>query len=295
LVEEKPLALTLDLQCPAAATIGDPTRLQQVFWNILSNALKFTPPGGRIEVSSRIDTDNQKVVITISDTGLGMIPAEIARLFTRFVQGDHATGAGHSEYGGLGLGLVIARTLVEMHQGEITTRSDGRGKGSTFTVRLPLAPAGPSKPTAKSPAFSERGNCAPALLPRASGRKILLVEDHKPTLVTLEKLLLRRGHRVISASSAETALQHAASETFELVISDIGLPDRTGYELMKELRDNHGLKGIAMSGYGADADRAQSRVAGFIIHLTKPVDIASLEEAINRISGGSPSTPTEKS
>ncbi|MGC4073412.1 MAG: ATP-binding protein [Nibricoccus sp.] len=284
LVEEKPLTLTLDLRSPGATTTGDATRLQQVFWNILNNALKFTPAGGRIEIASRIDGAAGRINVTISDTGLGMTPTETSRLFTRFVQGDHATGTGHSEYGGLGLGLVIARNLVEMHQGEITAQSEGRGKGSTFTVRLPLTLSSPARNSARPIASS--GSNGPASLhphPKVSGKKILLVEDHRPTLLTLEKLLQRRGHQVTSAAATGMALQHASAEAFDLVISDIGLPDRTGYELMQELHAQYGLKGIAMSGYGSDADRAQGKAAGFLIHLTKPVDIAALDEAIRRI------------
>ena len=283
-IVEKPLALTLDLQCGGALIAGDSTRLQQVFWNLLNNALKFTAPGGGIAVSSRVDTTAGRIVVAIRDSGLGMSAAEIARLFQRFVQGDHAASGTPSIYGGLGLGLAIARTIVEMHQGEITAQSPGRHQGSTFTVRLPLLIRKPG-----ASLHPVRDNDSPAHAPaKAPGRRLLLVEDHKPTLQTLEKLLTRRHHKVTTAGTTGDALALASSATFDLVISDIGLPDRSGYELMRELRDRHGLKGIAMSGYGADADRAQSKAAGFLFHLTKPVNISALEEAIHRVFNEAP-------
>jgi signal transduction histidine kinase len=282
-IEEKPLTLSLDLNSGGAATMGDPTRLQQVFWNLLNNAVKFTPAHGALTLSSRLDATAGQIVVTVSDTGLGMNAGEIQRLFKRFVQGDHAAQGGQSAYGGLGLGLVIARELIDLHHGKIDAASAGRGQGSTFTVRLPLCdrthatrietPGTNSLP----PAGSGTGS------PGTSGKKILLVEDHKPTLTTLEKLLQRRGHAVTSAGTAATALACADAGQFDLVISDIGLPDKTGYELMRELSERHGLKGIAMSGYGAESDRAQGRAAGFLHHLTKPVNIASLEEALRGV------------
>jgi CheY-like chemotaxis protein len=162
-----------------------------------------------------------------------------------------------NKYGGLGLGLVIARTLVEMHQGQITASSDGRGKGAMFIVQLPLASAASAKTAGPVPALTSSSSSNPPS--KVAGKRILLVEDHKPTLLTLQTLLQRRGYQVTPAAAAEIALQHAALGAFDLVISDIGLPDSTGYDLMNSLRARHGLKGVAMSGYGADTDRARSR------------------------------------
>lgn len=282
-IEDKSLALTLALDTGSIVT-GDSTRLQQVFWNLLSNAIKFTPPQGKIHLQSRVDATNRQIVVTITDSGIGISDEELARLFHRFAQGDHARKEGKSGYGGLGLGLVIARTLVEMHQGELTATSAGRGHGSTFTVRLPLLHRKPtSSQTPSDSLHPQPASDSKTKQPAKSGRKILLVEDHKPTLQTLEKLLSRRGHEIVSAGTAELALQHASREKFDLVISDIGLPDRTGYDLMQELGTRHALKGIAMSGYGADADRARGKAAGFVLHLTKPVSISSLEDALNRV------------
>jgi CheY-like chemotaxis protein len=291
IIAEKPLRLDLDLGCPGALTMGDSTRLQQVFWNLLNNAIKFTPPHGSITLTSRIDAAAGRIVVTLADSGLGMTESEQARLFQRFAQGDHAAQGGKAGYGGLGLGLVIARTLVDMHHGEISATSPGRDQGSTFTVRLPLlrqmAPSAPLSPAADKQAS---GVTPP---PSSAPRRILLVDDHKVSLVTLEKLLARRGYDIVSAHTAALALEKAAAQTFDLVISDIGLPDRTGYELMRELRERHGLRGIAVSGYGADADRAQGRTAGFVLHLTKPVNIAALDEALQRLFAD-PASPPDK-
>jgi signal transduction histidine kinase/ActR/RegA family two-component response regulator len=291
-IDEKPLTLHLDLRGADALIAGDFTRLQQVFLNLLNNAIKFTPARGRIDVSSRIEPAAGQIVVTIADSGLGMTAAELARLFQRFAQGDHAAHSGNSGYGGLGLGLVIARTLVDMHHGEISASSPGRDQGSTFTVRLPLTGQNQKSPPETIAAETLPQPPQDSFAAKVSTRRILLVEDHKPTLATLEKLLTRRGYEIVSANTAALALEKAAGQKFDLVISDIGLPDRTGYELMRELGERHGLKGIAVSGYGADADRAQGKAAGFILHLTKPVNIASLDEALQRLF--TPTTPGEE-
>jgi signal transduction histidine kinase len=289
-IDEKSLALTVDLKTNGAIVTGDFTRLQQVFWNLLNNAIKFTPPHKSLRIVSCVGDSGDEVQISVSDSGIGMSPGEIARLFRRFTQGDHASNGRQSEYGGLGLGLVIARTLVEMHQGRIEAGSAGKGQGSTFTVRLPLGTRSLQSSSGNARGESIRKTDATASHrdepPGIPPRKILLVEDHGPTLATLEKLLRRRGHEIASARTTRVALQHAAAEAFDLVISDIGLPDHSGYELMRELRDRYGLRGIAMSGYGAEADRIKSKEAGFSIHLTKPVNIASLEDALRKLIAG---------
>ncbi len=275
---EKSIQPVIELTCADARVMGDVTRLQQVFWNLLNNACKFTPHGGRIHIRSRVDAAARRMVVEITDNGHGMTPSEIARVFERFMQGDHASTSARSEFGGLGLGLVIARDLVALHHGTIAAASPGRNQGSTFTVSLPLASTTGQLPAASSVVLQ------PAVA--APAKRILLVEDHKPTLVTMEKLLARRGHTVAAAATAADALNHAAGARFDFVISDIGLPDRDGCDLMRELREKHGLHGIAMSGHGTEGDRARAGNAGFHIHLTKPVNIEMLDEAIRQISQG---------
>jgi len=250
---------------------ADLTRLQQVFWNVLKNAVKFTPAGGTITVSTQ--ASDGWVDVEITDTGIGMTAEEIARGFRMFSQGDHAADLGAHRFGGLGLGLAISRTLLELQGGQISARSPGRNAGSTFTIRLRLE----EKPAAseEKPATS---NLSPD--PGSKGARILLVEDHEPTRFAVERLLKRRGFVVVSSGTAEEALSIADGEKFDLVISDIGLPELDGFSLMARLRDSHGLRGIALTGYGMEEDLERSRAAGFVSHLIKPIDVQKLEAAL---------------
>lgn len=266
-LEAKELVITLDLSAQEHRIVGDSARLQQVFWNIVLNAVKFTPPGGTITVRTRLGAE-RSLHVEIADNGLGIEPEEMPRIFESFGQGKHANNP--HRFGGLGLGLSIARLLVERHSGRIWAESAGRGHGSTFHIELPLTTAD---------ALTEFAPHKPAPILNIS-RRILLVEDHEPTRTTLSRLLTRRGHEVQSAETVSTARALAATGEFELVISDLGLPDGTGHDLMKGLRADHGLPGIALSGYGMDEDIQRSHECGFYAHLTKPVDITALESAI---------------
>ena len=282
--------------------LGDPVRLQQVFWNILKNAVKFTPVRGRVRLISRVDVTGTTAVVEISDTGIGLTPNELSRVFEAFAQGDHATAGGPHRFGGLGLGLAISRRVVELHDGRISAESPGRDQGATFRVTLPVLP---SENDASAPAGLVR--TAPVLPPGiivpdpasiqivpegaatappqdGHGARILLVEDHTPTRSALEILLIRRNYRVRVAASLTEARACADEEQFDVLISDIGLPDGSGYDLMKELRERHGLAGISLTGYGMEADVSRSRAAGFAEHLTKPVRMQSLDNALARIT-----------
>jgi PAS domain S-box-containing protein len=270
-ISQKRIVLTLDLSNEHFSVKGDIVRLQQVFWNILKNAVKFTPANGNITVTSRADTEKNELVIAISDSGIGMSADESSRVFEAFSQGDHAeTG---KQFGGLGFGLAISHRLVDLHSGEIHAASDGPGKGSTFTIKLPLI-----KNEMQSPAtFDDTPN--PEKIPK-QGLRILLVEDHEPTRTSLTQLLLRRRHKITAVASLGGARAAVKNENFDLLISDIGLPDGTGFDLMKELQHNYGLKGIALTGFGTEEDIALSRKSGFVTHLTKPVRMESLDEAL---------------
>ena len=297
-IEHKQIALHLDLAASADTVTGDNVRLQQVFWNILKNAVKFTPPAGSITVTTRNPPGSGKIVLAIRDTGIGLTAEEIARVFDAFSQGDHAIGSGSHRFGGLGLGLTIARSLIEHHGGSISAASEGLNRGATFTIELPVtteavaapepasAASGPAPalaPNATLSASSSSSASPPSPVPApavAPHQKILLVEDHEPTRRALEALLQRRRFDVVASASVAEARALAENNKFDLLISDIGLPDGTGFELMAEMKDRHGMRGIALTGYGMEEDIDRSREAGFVVHLTKPVVVQSLEKAL---------------
>ena len=248
--EKKQITLALDLRAAERTVSGDSVRLQQVFWNVLQNAVKFTPEAGKITVKTF--AKDGALFIKIIDTGIGMNPEEIKRIFKPFSQGDHAVGGSH-RFGGLGLGLAISRMLVELHSGSIHAASEGKGRGAAFLIQLPLARAaknGGASPPAKSP-----GPILPTATfagAKAEPLRILLVEDHEPTRTALVQLLARRRYEVAAAASLAEARAAAGEQHFDVLISDIGLPDGSGFDLMAELRERHGLKGIALTGYGME-------------------------------------------
>lgn len=259
---------------------GDSARLQQVFWNLLRNAAKFTPERGNITIRTRNPDNDERLLVEIQDSGVGIAAEDLPRIFNAFEQGSSRTTL---LFGGLGLGLAIAKAVVEMHGGTINAASEGRDQGSTFSVQLPtvrdrIAKKAPAGPTSE-----------PVALQASPASRILLVEDHPDTARTLSRLLTASGYDVKMAHSVSTALQLAAVETFDVLVSDIGLPDATGYELMEQIRDLYGMSGIAVSGYGMDDDMRKSHVAGFVDHLVKPVDIAQLEAVIRRVISDSAS------
>jgi len=273
------LQLELDLAASAPHVAADAGRLQQVLWNLLKNAAKFTPPGGRVAVRTRnegrsagTDGPGPRLLVDVSDTGLGIEPSVLSRIFDAFEQGEAPSWSRRA--GGLGLGLAIARSIAEAHGGRLVATSAGANQGSTFTLELV---------TVAAPAAEAGGPPAAANAP-SRGRRILMVEDDAATLQVMARLLRGRGHTVLTASSLAAGLAVAAREEFDLVVSDLGLPDGNGLELMRRLREDRPVTGIAVSGFGMAEDVAQSREAGFVEHLTKPVDLGALEAAIQRIS-----------
>jgi PAS domain S-box-containing protein len=286
-LDAKHIALEMDLKTEHPKVWGDPVRLQQVFWNVLKNAVKFTPDAGRIIVNASVSEDQNTLVIRITDTGIGMTEQELQRVFEAFSQGDHAGTGGSHRFGGLGLGLAISRKVIELHAGKISVTSEGRHKGCTFTIELPLAgrrDERPLEPPVSMTADIIPTRSTPPFMTRKVNRgAILLVEDHVPTRAALEHLLKRRSYRVVTAGTIEEARAAAAGEKIDFVISDIGLPDGNGYDLMTELRKRYELKGIALSGYGMEGDIAKSHSAGFIVHLIKPVRVQLLDEALEAI------------
>jgi signal transduction histidine kinase len=270
---DKRISLQLELRAKHAAVEGDPARLQQVIWNLLRNALKFTPPGGSVVVS----TDNPSpgvMRIQVRDSGVGIGPEVLPKIFDAFEQGDPAITL---RFGGLGLGLAISKAVVDMHRGSIRAESGGLDQGACFTVELPTLPApkAAGAPDSKTPGEVDGK-------PRI---RVLLVEDHADTARALSRLLSVSGYAVGTAGTVEAALKLAAAEPFDVMVSDIGLPDATGFELMRLVREQFALKGIALTGFGQDDDLARSREAGFADHVVKPVDIGRLDAAIRRTVG----------
>jgi two-component system, chemotaxis family, CheB/CheR fusion protein len=252
---------------------ADSSRLTQVFWNLLNNAVKFTPTGGTIRVRMDREEGPPWLVVQVTDSGVGIEPDLLPRIFDAFEQGE----PGGTRRSGLGLGLAISKTIVELHGGALGVCSEGRGQGATFTVRLPVV-----LPPAEEPAAHDIGGESSSA--RELGpRHILLVEDHLDTAEALADLLRDRGYQVTTAASFAEALTRAEApgeHGIDLVVSDLGLPDGSGLDLMRQLSERHGLAGIALSGYGMEEDVRKSHEAGFRKHLTKPVDVRALEEAI---------------
>ncbi|MDQ6808828.1 MAG: ATP-binding protein, partial [Verrucomicrobiota bacterium] len=278
----------VDLAAHRSLITGDPARLQQVFWNVLKNAVKFTPESGRLAVRSH-DVEDQ-LVIEVSDTGIGIDQASMERIFLPFEQA--ASLSAHHRFGGLGLGLSISRAIVDLHGGAIHAASVGQGSGATFRVELPAAENLLAAISNEPRRLEEGGSVErPPETTAAKPLRLLLVEDNEPTLAVLERLLTRAGHSVTTSMTVAGALATAAGPVrFDALISDIGLPDGTGFDLMEKLRNVYGLQGIALSGYGMDEDLRRSREAGFAAHLTKPIDFAQLERALTTIASPAQAT-----
>jgi len=264
----KRLRITLKLDAARHHALADPARLQQVFWNLLRNAVKFTPDGGGITVSTRNDAAG-RIIISVADDGIGIRAEVLPQIFNAFEQGAIA---GQHRFGGLGLGLAISQAIITAHDGEIRGESDGLNCGSTFTVVLRTVAA----PTASATATEPR-----AVPPRTL--KLLIVEDHEATRETLQLLLSLKGHQVTTAGSVQEALTIHGTERFDAVISDLGLPDGSGLELMRELQQQRPVPGIALSGYGMEGDLRLSHEAGFFAHLVKPVNVDQLRQIIDQI------------
>lgn len=279
---EKGIILERDFHAEKSGLIADPSRIQQVVWNLLRNAVKFTPKGGKICIRTRDESSNgdaSHLQIEVSDTGIGIPTSELDHIFQPFEQGETS---GDHRFGGLGLGLSIAKAIVDLHHGSITAQSEGPNQGATFTVDLPGAREAPSGmiPSLDYPeAEAEEG----ISISKTPPLRILLVEDHDATLRVLSRLLEKTGHDVMAVNSVSASLEAAATQPFDLVISDLGLPDGSGNEMMERLRDTYNLRGIALSGYGMEQDLDISRQSGFLVHLTKPIDFNQLKRAISTV------------
>jgi signal transduction histidine kinase/ActR/RegA family two-component response regulator len=294
---KKQIRLTMNVTATECYVFVDSSRVTQVFWNLLQNACKFTSPGGSIDIrvynESRpssshavISPNGEKdslgqLVIEMADTGMGIRAETLPKIFNAFEQGERTRGQG---FGGLGLGLAISRAIVELHGGSISAASEGEGKGATFTVRLPCVKAASTSETDRPPV---------AVPEREAGRslRVLVVEDHQDTADQFARLLRRAGHEVTCAGSIKEA-QTCASVApgpnracaFDILISDLDLPDGSGRELMRDLAQRFSLRGIAVSGHGMKEDVDGSMAAGFSYHITKPVNWVELKAVMDRMS-----------
>ena len=262
-IEEKKLRLQTEFGAGKVYLQADPARLQQIFWNLIKNAVKFTPDGGKLNIRTANNGHGQ-LSAEVEDSGCGIAPEVLPKIFNAFEQ------AGRTQLGGLGLGLAISKTLVEAHRGQINAESKGRNRGAKFILSFPTC---------------ER-NAAPALAdaPQSSAKRksvrLLLVEDHEDTNRSLTNMLRRRGYEVLPAKDLRSALDLATSNQFDVLVSDIGLPDGSGLDLLKALRAKREVFGIALSGYGMEEDIRRSGAAGFSHHLIKPVDVNKLDSII---------------
>ncbi|PYK93683.1 MAG: hybrid sensor histidine kinase/response regulator [Verrucomicrobia bacterium] len=262
-IEQKHLALRLDLAAPKVHLRADPARLQQIFWNLIKNAVKFTPKGGQLSVRTSNDSTNQ-LCVEVVDTGVGIDPEALPKIFDAFEQGES------TQLGGLGLGLAISKALAEIHKGTITAESAGRSKGAKFTAFFPTSV---EKSDEAAPAASLGTR-------QRQSMRILLVEDHEDTNRSLTNLLRRLGYHVQSAGNLQSALDLSAKEEFDVLISDLGLPDGSGIDLMQTMHSERPLLGIALTGFGMEDDIRKSRDAGFKHHLVKPIDLNKLDSLI---------------
>jgi len=259
--------------------MGDRARLLQVFWNLLKNAAKFTPSGKTVEVLTSNTPDN-KLRIQVRDTGIGIESARLNSVFNAFEQGNVGITR---NYGGLGLGLSIGKALVELHGGTIQASSEGIDRGSCFTVELPIeitASCGADDADGDAPGAGHMSHAR--LLPY---RRLLLIEDHDDTSRVLQRLLRTIGYDVTTADSVTAALRtcRAAPQPFDIVISDLGLPDGSGLDFMRQFRASYPfVPAIVVSGFGMEEDRLRSLNAGFFAHLTKPIDITTLQSTIEQ-------------
>ncbi len=262
--------LELELSPSLGPISADPARLHQILWNVLRNAVKFSRRGGAVRVATCQPQDG-RCQVQVRDEGIGIPEEMLGSIFNPFEQGDLRI---MRQFGGLGLGLTICRALVDLHGGFIQARSAGSGQGATFIIDLPTGAAAAGSAAQAGDAGGGETEHPPV--------RVLLAEDHADTARTLARMLGRAGFAVTVAADVAGALALLRNEAFDILVSDLGLPDGTGHEIMRAARARHGMPGISISGYGMEEDVRQSAEAGFSEHLVKPVSLPRLIEAINR-------------
>jgi two-component system CheB/CheR fusion protein len=252
---------------------GDRLRLQQIAWNILNNAVKFTPSGGRIEIA--LNKEGEQAAFVVTDTGQGIDPSFLPHVFEMFRQAD---GSNIRRHGGMGIGLALVRQLVQLHGGTISAESEGPNRGSRFSVRLPLlretAPVAVSAPAA-------------AQLDVFSQTSFLVLDDSEDSIGMMEELLKLAGAKVVTATNGVDALRIASENDFDVILSDISMPEMDGFEFLERLRKIDGRQNvpvIAITGFGRNDDIERARAAGFYSHLTKPIDLMALTAVLQQLA-----------
>jgi PAS domain S-box-containing protein len=277
--DAKLLRIRTILDSSIGATRGDPNRLQQVMWNLLTNSVKFTPPGGFVQVV--LERVNSHVEISVQDSGAGISAEFLPYVFDRFRQADATTTRKH---GGLGLGLSIVRNLVELHGGSVRVKSPGETLGSTFVVSLPVVSVDASSEHHDEQQQTDLRSIAVADLPRLDGVRVLIVDDEEDSRTLLARILQGRGANVVCVNGAPAALNTIKNQRFDVMLSDIGMPEVDGYELMRQIRGLgkplSQIPAIAVTAYARSEDRQRSLLAGFQMHISKPLETPELIAAI---------------
>lgn len=285
--DAKGIELTSTLDETTGPVLGDPARLQQVAWNLLSNAIKFTPRSGQVAV--RLERSASNALITVADTGQGIAPEFLPHVFDRFRQADSSTDRRH---GGLGLGLAIVRHLIELHGGAVSADSPGEGRGSRFTISLPLRAARAEEHPASAHQTTRRKVAPAKTASRLEGLHILVVDDEPDTRELLHVVLTQNGAEVTTAASSAEALSYVAAHRPDAILCDIGMPDGNGYQFVGKLRTMEheraeaALPAIALTAYARDEDRSRALAAGFDLHLPKPVDPDDLVATVLGVISG---------
>ena len=268
---------------------GDPNRLQQVFWNLLSNAIKFTPKGGKVQVV--LERVNSHLEVSVADTGEGIATEFLPYVFDRFRQQDASTTRRH---GGLGLGLAIVKQLVELHGGSIQVESAGAGHGTTFKVLLPLSVVQPAPDPADTERRHPEGVSTSVPIPvdrlHLTGVKVLVVDDEADARTLVQRLLEDRGATVQTAGNVGEAMERLQTQRPDVLVSDIGMPGADGFELMRQVRALPTAQGgstpaVALTAYARSEDRLKVILAGFQMHMAKPVEVAELLALVASLSG----------
>ncbi len=272
-IHTKGIELVIDLAAAESHARADSVRFQQILRNLVKNALKFTPGGGWISVSTR--SEGGHLSIEIADSGIGIAPEALPKVFNAFEQGDASVTR---RFGGLGLGLSISRAIAEAHDGNLTAASSGKDRGASFTFILATASrpgVGRMQATDSDSRDTAKSRCL----------RVLLVDDDPMTVKILARLLRQVGHDVITAGSLDEALA-TPFEDLDLIVSDLGLPDGNGLDLMRRVKARREIPGIALTGFGTEEDIRGSRGAGFAAHLTKPIDFEKLILLIQQVTSG---------